>query len=77
MIRDVHPGSRILGSKRHRIPDPRSAALNFGSGMAFFGKTYIVILENKCEKLPRIPMNGKKLGKSGVGDPHNRSWNSL
>jgi hypothetical protein len=22
MIRDVHPGSRIQGSKRHQIPDP-------------------------------------------------------
>jgi hypothetical protein len=30
MIRDVHPGGggvRIPGSKRHRIPDPGSAAL--------------------------------------------------
>jgi hypothetical protein len=27
MIQIVHPGSRILGSKRHRIPDLGSATL--------------------------------------------------
>jgi len=38
MIRDVHPGSRILGSKQHRIQDPGSGlGSGLGSGSATLG----------------------------------------
>jgi hypothetical protein len=53
----THSGSRIQGSKRHRIPDPGSVSATLVDSDSFF---YLVSVGTTAEP-------GKELGKEGGG----------